>query len=677
MLLFLLLLTGHVLFFTWHTDWAAHSFNHSAVPPDTIAGVPEPRFFLESDSYAWLAHARDLMNSSHWRIRWTFMDNAPYGREMHWSHLLIWTLRGMATGIIAATGWPVARALELAGVWSMPLFQFLFLSIAFLALSKKAGVLPAAGLGFVCLTYEPVAIAFFPLKPDHHAFQLFFILAAFACLQFGGMGWVREGRPGDARPMDRRFFATPKRQEAQRWFIASGIFGGLALWVGATVWLISLALIALAMVPALPLFHRPQTDELYDPALWRIWAAAGCFVGLICYLLEYAPHHFSMRLEVNHPLYWISWFGVALGLEQLAGLRRPLAQSFKLAARLWVPAVLALALPVAALFGPDSWHQMQDPFLKRLHAKYITEFLPSLLVREVNFASLPLTFRWYFIALPWVGLLLVFRRIRTPHWQRLLFSGFLYAGLFLAATLFQQRWGFSLAAALVWLSLLLLMGLFAPEENSRTTLARRLGGLWLALMLLDGLYSDIARLRLEKNIANNAALPQSWIENNLQKRNALQWGLAAGTNHWRFAGMAPEAPLLYYYSGIPSVASYYWENAAGWQAEATLLADPSPNAQKARAIAQERGLTHLVSVIHSSYPEIYYFVASGDDNPVYAALHTLDGWLTYAPFTNRPSWTAIDEPLSQIGQGSYVFKTPSGYAKEKLQYQVFSIRLNP
>ena len=76
-LLGLLLLTGHIIFFTWHTDRAAQSFNRSTVPPDTITGVPEPRFFLETDSYAWLAHTRDLMNSDAWRLRWTHMDNAP------------------------------------------------------------------------------------------------------------------------------------------------------------------------------------------------------------------------------------------------------------------------------------------------------------------------------------------------------------------------------------------------------------------------------------------------------------------------------------------------------------------------------------------------------------------------------------------------------------------------
>lgn len=675
-LLVLLLLAGHIVFFTNHTDRAAQAFNQSTVPPDTIHGVPEPRFFLETDSYAWLAHTRDLMNSDNWRLRHTFMDNAPYGRDMHWSHLLIWTLRGMAATLMAATEWPTARAVELAGVWVMPLFQFLFLGIAFLAIFRKMGWLPAAGFVFACLTYESVAIAFYPLKPDHHAFQLFFLWASFACLQFGGMGWIPAASrsAGASRAFWLSLPAVPERSAARRWFIASGVFGGLALWVGATVWLVGLAILALAMLPALPLFHSPPKGETYDPLLWRTWAAAGCLVGLVCYLLEYAPRHFAMRLEVNHPLYWISWIGVAGGLEQLARLRRPLSPNLALAARLLIPGLLVLALPLAILLGPEAWHHMHDPFLQRLHARYIIEFLPSLLIREGNWGSFLATFRLYAAALPWAGILLFLRRNQAPQSRRLLSTAFLFASLFFVASMLQQRWGFSLGIALIWLTTLLFAELIAPGGNTSTPRSRLFGGLWLALILLDGLYSSRARLRQENDIAANRALPESWIANNLKKRNALQWGLAAGTNHWRFAGMAPEVPLLYYYSGIPSVASYYWENTAGWRAEASMLADVSPDAELALAIARDRGLTHLVSVVHSSYPELYYFVATGIHDPRFAALHTLNGKLTYAPFDNRPTWTAIDEPLSKIGQDGYIFKTPTGYAKERLRYQVFSIQ---
>ena len=670
----LILLAAHVAYSTWHTDQAAQAFNHSTIPANTIAGVPEPRFFTENDSYAWLAHVRDLMNSGGWRLRWTHMDNAPAGREMHWSHLLIWTLRGLATAIMAATGWPAARAVELAGVWVMPLFEFLFLAGAGWAVARKLGLGPAAGLVFVFLTFECVSIAFYPLEPDHHAFQFFFILAAFVCLQFGGLGWTRGAGPSAPAPHWLGWPATPTLRESLGWFIASGVFGGLALWVGATVWLIALAIIALALIPVLPLFHSPQKDEIYAPTLWRWWTGAGIFVGLICYLLEYAPHHFAMRLEVNHPLYWVSWFGVALGLERISRLRRPLALDFASTWQLAGAGLLALALPLAVCCGPDAWHQMHDPFLKRLHAKYITEFLTSALLREGDVADFLSAFRGFPLALPWAAGWLLLRRARTPQTQRLVATGFAFAGLFLAAALAQQRWGYCFSAAVVWLMLLLLADLFAAPPGRTPAMSRILGGILSALILLDGAHSIHARLQLENGISTNAAIPQNWIEYNLKKRNALQWGLAAGTNQWRFVGMATMAPLLYYYAGIPSVASYYWENAAGWQAEATLLADAAPQAECAQAIARERGITHVVAVLNSTYPPLYLYVAEGLEDPRFAALHTLDGRLSQSSVASLPSWLAIDAPLSKIGQGDYVFKTPSGFAKERLQFQVFSVQ---
>src|SRR5690606_27491421 len=103
MIMGLIMIAAIIIFFTVHTDRAARSFDATFVPPQTIPGLEEPRFFLDNDAYAWMAHTRDLMRSGGWRLRHTYMDNAPYGREMHWSHLLIWTIRGMASAIMSKT----------------------------------------------------------------------------------------------------------------------------------------------------------------------------------------------------------------------------------------------------------------------------------------------------------------------------------------------------------------------------------------------------------------------------------------------------------------------------------------------------------------------------------------------------------------------------------------------
>ena len=181
--LFFLAFALLVVLLTLHTDRATRSFSACAVPPDTIPGIPEPRFFLENDSYVWLSHARDLIASGGWRLRHTFMDNAPYGRPMHWSHLLLWCILLPAKAIMVIAHWPAARAIELVGVWTMPAWHIFFLALLFYALPRRIGLLPTAILVLLAVSNECIAIAFFPLKPDHHIFQMAFGTAFVLCLQ--------------------------------------------------------------------------------------------------------------------------------------------------------------------------------------------------------------------------------------------------------------------------------------------------------------------------------------------------------------------------------------------------------------------------------------------------------------------------------------------------------------
>ena len=133
----LLLLALLITMLTVHTDRCARDFDARVI--NAQPGLTAPRFFLDNDSYAWLVHARDLMDSGDWRIRHTFMDNTPYGRPLHWSHPILWGLRGMTALFVQWNGWSRARSLDLAGVWIMPLFQFLILSPVFVLLLRKTG----------------------------------------------------------------------------------------------------------------------------------------------------------------------------------------------------------------------------------------------------------------------------------------------------------------------------------------------------------------------------------------------------------------------------------------------------------------------------------------------------------------------------------------------------------
>ena len=670
----LLLLAAHLLFFTWHTDRAARAFDGCVVPPNTIPGLAEPRFFLDNDSYAWMVHTRDLMASGGGRIRHTFMDNAPYGREMHWSHLLIWTLRGMARVIGAATGWPAARAVELAGVWAMPLCQFLFLSIAFLTLSRKFGWVPAGLFCGLSLALPGIVWGFHPLRPDHHGLQLCATLFAFACLQLGGMGWTINvpPRPVHAASSAFRPLALPTPPEARRWFMASGFFGGLALWFGATVWLFSLALIALAAVVVLPaIFRSPKTNAEYRPDLWRLWAFSGVATAIVFYLVEYAPRHFSMRLEVNHPLYWICWLGVAESLRFAGGSPSLRFWKNKRPAD-WVLAasgvLAASALPLLVLFGPAQWHQLNQPLLQRLHAGFIDEFQSA----WPAIRSQPFAFFFSNTGILTIQVLVLAGTLirswnRPQPTEALVRAALAWAVLFFLLTLFQLRWGYFFAGALVWLGVLSLPFWIGPPRGSR-----RLVHFAAAVLLVNAILADAARLRMENAAACARRLPPEWLRASLSKRVALQWGLAAGTNRWCMVGMATDAPMLNYFAGIQTLASYYWENAAGWQAETDFFAD-GLGEQDALRIARERGLTHAFANPGDTLPLLYTTLKTGRD-PSSACRQSLAGRLAFPKDAQLPDWIQLDAPLTAIADRQFVLRTPSGLIGQSAASLVFRLR---
>jgi hypothetical protein len=674
----LALLAAHCVYFTVHTDRAARSFDATLVPPNSIPGMAEPRFFLDNDAYAWMAHTRDLMASGGWRIRHTFMDNAPYGREMHWSHLLIWTMRGMATAIMAETGWPAARAVELAGVWVMPIFQFLCLGLFFVVLAKKLGWAPAGLFCALFLTLNGFVWGFHPLRPDHHGLQLCFVLGSFLSLQFGGMGWTRKtGENEDAAIRAFRAMSLPGALEARRWFAAAGILGGSALWLGATIWMFALPVIGAAAGMAMPMLRRiAPEDESYRADLWRLWARTGCAAGALFYLLEYAPHHFSMRLEVNHPWHWVFWLGIAECLRT-AGKMGPGFEWKKWRRSDWVPGaaglLAALSLPLAITLGPPEWHQMREAVLQRLHARFIEEF------RNIFAATGGAPLQFFFLRMgilplvfPWIGWLLWDARRTSPRLRRDLLPGLVFSGLFLGLFLWQQRWGFFLTGGMAWLFILALGDELSPARPV-VGKQRAIGGTLVVALLFNCALADGMRLHSENLTARADSVIPAWVQSSLMKRMALQWGLAAGKEEWRMAGMAIEAPMLYYFAGIRTVASYYWENAEGWKAESAFFAD-GPEGRTAFDIAKQRGLTHVCISLTPELPKLYWFVATGRYSEQEGMQRSLAGQLAVKGGGQLPKWIEWNAELSEIGEKGYVFQTPRGYATEKTWAQVFELK---
>ena len=667
-------------------DRASLAFVRSARPPDTLTGLSEPRFFTDPDAYAWLCHARDMLLAGDWRIRHTRMDNAPFGRPMHWSHLLVWELAAHARILLRIhPGMGLSPALEIAGRCAMPLFFLLFAPPLYFAFLRKLGFIPAAVFALSSAVFPFFSELFTPFQPDHHVFQYLFPLVTFAALSFGGwgrvMGVAASGRADSPLPPSSfwlRPLSLPTFSSARRWFLLAGAAHAALLWIGASVWFVVHAVLCLAALSALA---PSSPGSRPAPRLWLSFLATSLPLSVAFYLLEYAPRFPGMRLEINHPLHWLFLLGTVLVLMAISSFRisreRISRSTFHFSLFLFLCGAFAAALlPLALLFGPASWHALRDPFLQRLHARYISEFLPYLSTVRANPLHPFTAFRLFLVTLsavplfafcPVSGLSPDARRTLRPHAVLLL--------AFISLTLFQQRWGTPLAAVLL-LATLVLLSILPCFAFPRP---RRIATVILVLLALDAAWTATASAIDALRAARNRYTPPHWVSCDLRKRAALRLAATAAQapdgNSWALAGFAPDAPVFYYFGGIPSLASYYWENAEGWHAEASLLADTSasPDLSSARA----RGLSRILVARSSDFPELYQFVATGSTDRSTAHRDTLLGRLTHAPATPPPRSFALDpaltESVSRTNLYALPFKGPNTFAPEHLDWAVYSL----
>ena len=202
-------LAAWLAWLTWFTDAGIRRFERHMQPmaaaPDAPRTWCSQRFFVEPDSYYWLSYARELRARGAWRMRATSADNAPYGREMHWSHLVVWGLMATSRILETAAHLPPSVALECAGRILLPAAGMVFLGALFLLLGRRLGW-PVAALTTGALATSPEILwNFHGLRPDHHGFHLAFAAGMWLCLVLGGMGRARTG--------------------ARRWFAAAGLLG--------------------------------------------------------------------------------------------------------------------------------------------------------------------------------------------------------------------------------------------------------------------------------------------------------------------------------------------------------------------------------------------------------------------------------------------------------------------
>ncbi len=564
--------------------------------------------FVDPDSYYWMDYARQIGATNVWRVRFTEIDNAPYGRPVHWSQSISWLLAGLGKIRASLTGEAWVVALERAAAWLNPALHIFFIFSAGCLIYARVGAVIACFAMVYLTTLPDLAWTFQPLRPGHQGLHVILIFLSIAMLISGGVGWWRNEPAAAAGKV--HSFETPTLRAATRWMIASGVCIGVGFWISAAVTSISCVMIVGAVVLLNVTPPSDATDGVFSqPRLWRLWGISAAGTALCFYLIEYWPNHMSLtRLEVNGPAYCLWLIAIGEGLCLVARWRST-PETLT-----WLPSlsgILAigyvLALPLIIYCGPESWHSLREPDMFRAH-RFIHEFL------SLETASGGHPWRLYFRN---TGILSLFflvpvtvafiRSISAAERPAFVIS-FVTAFATLLLMLMQIRWSGIAVALGVLMGVIATTILWVRLPFQRPRQRRLAGALIAAVLLIQPLYQAIAQARVLNSVATGDLLPKGLADALLHKRLALEFLREEGGGA-RVMCDPDLLPALHYFAGASGVGSLYWENIDGVRAAAAFFS--ATDFRKSAEIARERGITHVAVQATERLPRTFCFIEYG------------------------------------------------------------------
>jgi hypothetical protein len=216
----------------WHTsamrDYVAllDQVNRPAYEHAAPLERPLPGSF--ADAQAWVRYALALQETGRWQLRFTDMDNAPKGREMHWSSLFAQLVATAGRIQEKLTGEPQPRATEHALMWfNLPLLLgcvVLFSGWAAARLGAGAGVLVALFMVGHLSFYD----GFMPNFADQHGRLTASGLGLALGVMLMGAGWWRAS--GDEPKL-----LPISLGAARRAAISSAVSGAFGTWISAAI----------------------------------------------------------------------------------------------------------------------------------------------------------------------------------------------------------------------------------------------------------------------------------------------------------------------------------------------------------------------------------------------------------------------------------------------------------
>jgi tetratricopeptide (TPR) repeat protein len=591
-------LTAFVLF--WHAaavrDYLALANGlglRGAAVPNTPLQQPYPAF--AADAQTWVRHALSLIEGPDFQLRSTKMDNAPFGREVHWNSAWAWAIAAAGQIYHLFTGVPLSNAVERATVWLTP-FTFLVLIIILSSwLTRRAGVLAGLFLVIAMGCHDRVLEGFFPSYVDHHGLLTVSVLGTVLGAMLMGAGWWKETALGAATVLPR----SPETVRTAAVF--SAICGAAGMWVSAASVIPAIAIIGISGLGAVLVQGRAaqQQGARFDPGAWRIWGRVGAAASLFFYLLEYFPRHLGLRLEVNHPIYALAWIGggewIALCGDLWLRSKEERWRSFSRRGALWATLAIAVA-PLTIVVGGAKVLSFLDPFMARLHNDYIQEFLP--LWRTLRGFTPKMVFQ--VLVVDTSPLLAAIATL--TYWRRespiVLWFGTFTTGALTAMAWTQSRWQLNASAGQICLALLVVT-CWTTSYRPRVrwiVAAIVMGILFLpnGIIRVVGTRDDVSRrviaprdasLMLARDVASalRASQPQGEVV------------MLASPN---------ASTMIGYYGRFQTLGTLYWENAAGLKGAAEIFAAKDEN--EAARLIRARRVTHIAIISEENFIQQYY-----------------------------------------------------------------------
>jgi tetratricopeptide (TPR) repeat protein len=550
-----------------------------------------------ADAEVWVRHALALIEGQDVRLRYTTIDNAPLGREVHWNSAWAWAIAGAGWVHHLFTGDPIHTSVERATLWLPPLTLMVLIMVLSTWVTRRAGVIAGLLVAVALVCHDRIYEGFFPTYVDHHGLLTVAVFGTVLGMVFMGAGWWKAAeKPG-------RGTILPTSVDAARaGAVMSAISGAFGLWVSAASTIPPIAIVGFAGALAILLRGRTlgSAGIRFDPGAWRLWGQVGAAGSMAFYLIEYFPNHLSLRMEPNHPFYALAWLGAGELIAQLGErwLAAPAERWARLKQLIWPTLAVAIAPITIIIFGAKVFSPL-DPFLSRLHNDYIQEFLP--LWKTIRMFSPSSTFQIIGVGhLPLVLAIgaLTYYRGKAPV---ILWFATIACFGFTALAWAQSRWLLNASGAQVTL----LMVLLATWTVDRSLLVR-----WISALVLMGLLFIPNSVRRYVNSADDVkARRVSPPDANSPLFRDIAAVLRASQPQGDIVLLSsPNASTgIGYYGRFKTLGTLYWENNDGLKAAGAILGART-EAEAAKLIQQHK-VTHIAIVSQENFIAQYYYLA--------------------------------------------------------------------